>query len=93
MPPIHVRERKQGCQVDVSLPGVKTEDIDLRVHQNTLTVKRHYRKQEHQYSVHQQLRGKNLVTCPPDRVTARDRYTCPPDGCYISAVKSSVTEY
>ncbi len=29
--------------------------------------------------VHQQLRGRNLVTCPPDRVPARGRYTCPPD--------------
>ncbi len=46
--PMNVRETEQGYQVDVSLPGVKPEDIDLTVHQNTLTVRGHYSSQHEQ---------------------------------------------
>ena len=48
MAPMNVHETENGYQVDVSLPGVKPEDIDLTVHQNTLTVKGHYSYQNQQ---------------------------------------------
>ncbi len=37
--PMDVYETEQGYQVRVLLPGVKTEDVDLTVQQNTLTIK------------------------------------------------------
>lgn len=37
-----VYETDQGYQVKVLLPGVKPEDIDLSVHQNSLTIKGQY---------------------------------------------------
>jgi HSP20 family protein len=40
--PMDVYETDQGYEVHVAMPGVKPEDIDLTVHQNTLTVKGHY---------------------------------------------------
>ena len=40
--PMNVHETENGYRVDVSLPGVKPEDIDLTIHQNTLTVKGQY---------------------------------------------------
>ncbi len=46
--PMNVSENDQGYQVEVSLPGVKPEDIDLTVHQNTLSVRGHYHQEKHQ---------------------------------------------
>lgn len=40
--PMDVIENEQGYQVRVALPGVKPEDIELTVHQNTLTVRGEY---------------------------------------------------
>ncbi|HZS76727.1 MAG TPA: Hsp20/alpha crystallin family protein [Ktedonobacteraceae bacterium] len=40
--PIDVLETEQGYSVKVLLPGVKPEDIDLTVRQNTLTIKGQY---------------------------------------------------
>ncbi len=40
--PMDVYETDQGYEVRVALPGVRPEDIDLTVHQNTLAVKGHY---------------------------------------------------
>src|SRR5215831_15377083 len=37
--PIDVLENEQGYQVKVQLPGVKPEDIELTVRQNSLTLK------------------------------------------------------
>jgi HSP20 family protein len=37
--PMDVVENEQGYQVKVQLPGVKPEDIELTVRQNTLTLK------------------------------------------------------
>lgn len=37
--PLDVYETDQGYQVQVLLPGVKPEDVELTVQQNTLTVK------------------------------------------------------
>src|SRR5438067_1957256 len=41
--PMNAFETDQGYQVQVLLPGVKPEDIDLTVQQNTLTIKGQYR--------------------------------------------------
>jgi HSP20 family protein len=41
--PMDVYETEQGYQVHVLLPGVKGEDIDLSVQQNTLTIKGQYK--------------------------------------------------
>ena len=38
-----VLETEQGYQVRVGLPGVKPEDLDLSVQQNTLTIKGQFR--------------------------------------------------
>ena len=40
--PMDVYEDDQGYHMHVSLPGVKPEDIELTVHQNTVTIKGHY---------------------------------------------------
>jgi len=40
--PMNAYETDQGYQVQVLLPGVKPEDIDLTVQQNTLTIKGQY---------------------------------------------------
>jgi HSP20 family protein len=40
--PMDVYETEQGYQVHVLLPGVKADDIDLTVQQNTLTIKGQY---------------------------------------------------
>jgi len=37
--PMNVVENEQGYQVKVQLPGIKPEDIDLTVRQNSLTIK------------------------------------------------------
>jgi HSP20 family protein len=37
--PVNVYETEQGYQVSVLLPGIKPEDLDLTVQQNTLTFK------------------------------------------------------
>ncbi|MBV9708270.1 MAG: Hsp20/alpha crystallin family protein, partial [Chloroflexi bacterium] len=41
--PMDVCETEQGYEVNVSLPGVKPEDIEVTVNQNTLTVRGSYR--------------------------------------------------
>jgi HSP20 family protein len=41
--PMDVYETEQGYQIHVLLPGVKPEDIDLTVQQNTLTIKGQYK--------------------------------------------------
>lgn len=44
-----VCETKNGYEVDVALPGVRPEDIELTVDQNTLTIRGRYSHQnEHQ---------------------------------------------
>lgn len=42
MVPVDVMETDNGYEVDIALPGVKPEDIELTVEQNTLTVKGRY---------------------------------------------------
>ena len=37
--PMDIRETKNGYEVDIALPGVQADDIDLIVDQNTMTVR------------------------------------------------------
>lgn len=47
--PMDVCETENGYEVDVALPGVRPEDIDLTVDQNILTIRGRYSQQnEHQ---------------------------------------------
>ncbi len=49
MVPMDICETQNGYEVDVALPGVRPEDIELTVDQNTLTIRGHYGHQdEHQ---------------------------------------------
>lgn len=49
MVPMDVCETKNGYEVDVALPGVRPEDIELTVDQNTLTIRGQFSQQnEHQ---------------------------------------------
>ena len=49
MAPMDVCETPKGYEVDVALPGVRPEDIELTVDQNTLTIRGRYSQQnEHQ---------------------------------------------
>src|ERR1700753_2986371 len=44
--PMDVREATNGYEVDVALPGVKTEDIELTVDQSSLTIRGHFSHQD-----------------------------------------------
>ena len=49
MAPMDVCETKNGYEVDIALPGVRPEDVELIVDQNTLTIRGQYSQQnEHQ---------------------------------------------
>lgn len=49
MVPTDICETTNGYEVDVALPGVRPEDIEVTVDQNTLTIRGHYGHQnEHQ---------------------------------------------
>ena len=49
MVPMDLCETQNGYELDVSLPGVRPEDIELTVDQSTLTIRGHYSHQnEHQ---------------------------------------------
>lgn len=49
MVPMDLCETQNGYELDVSLPGVRPEDIELTVDQNTLTIRGYYSHQnEHQ---------------------------------------------
>src|SRR6202049_468475 len=45
MAPMDVCETNNGYEVDVALPGVRPEDIELTVDQNTLTIRGRYSQQ------------------------------------------------
>jgi HSP20 family protein len=58
MAPMDVCETENGYEVDVALPGVKPEDIELTVDQNTLTVRGSYSHQnEHENQPQGQTEG------------------------------------
>lgn len=52
--PMNVCETDRGYQVEVAMPGVKPEDIDVAVHQNTLSIKGSYKQQQNQQDQNQQ---------------------------------------
>jgi HSP20 family protein len=58
MAPMDVCETENGYEVDVALPGVRPEDIELMVDQNTLTIRGRYSHQnEHQDQPQGQAQG------------------------------------
>ena len=58
MAPMDVCETENGYEVDVALPGVRPEDIELMVDQNTLMIRGRYSHQnEHQDQPQGQARG------------------------------------
>ncbi len=58
MAPMDVCETENGYEVDVALPGVRPEDIELMVDQNTLTTRGRYSHQnEHQDQPQGQTQG------------------------------------
>jgi HSP20 family protein len=60
---MNVCETDHGYQVEVAMPGVKPEDIDVTVHQNTLSIKGSYKYQQgqpqNQQGQNQQGQGQN----------------------------------
>ncbi|GAC1435206.1 MAG: Hsp20/alpha crystallin family protein [Ktedonobacteraceae bacterium] len=71
MVPMDVCETQNGYEVDVALPGVRPEDIELMVEQNTLTIRGHYSHQnEHQdqpqgqKQTHAQVREESMQAQP-----------------------------
>jgi HSP20 family protein len=56
--PMDVCETNNGYEVDVALPGVRPEDIELRVDQNTLTIRGRFSYQnEHESQPQGQMQG------------------------------------
>ena len=59
MAPMDVCETPNGYEVDIALPGVRSEDIELTVDLNTLTIRGRYSQQEeHQMQGEQHDGGK-----------------------------------
>ncbi|HET7637578.1 MAG TPA: Hsp20/alpha crystallin family protein [Ktedonobacteraceae bacterium] len=58
MAPMDVCETPNGYEVDVALPGVRPEDIELTIDQNSLTIRGRYSHQEeHQSQPQSQMQG------------------------------------
>jgi HSP20 family protein len=65
MAPMDVCETKNGYEVDVALPGVRPEDIELTVDQNTLTIRGRYSHQnEHASQPQGQMQGQQQQSPP-----------------------------
>ena len=68
MAPMDVCETKNGYEVDVALPGVRPEDIELTVDQNTLTIRGRYSHQnEHQNQPEGQAQGQQQTQGEPSQ--------------------------
>ena len=52
--PMDVCETNNGYEVDVALPGVRPEDVELTIDQNTLTIRGHFSQQNDQGNQAQQ---------------------------------------
>src|SRR5438309_8790343 len=66
--PMDVCETDNGYEVDVALPGVRPEDIELTVDQNTLTVRGRYSHQnEHQKQPEGQAQGQQQMQGEPSQ--------------------------
>ncbi|GCE48324.1 HSP20 family protein [Thermosporothrix hazakensis] len=61
--PMDVYEDEHGYKVSISLPGVRPEDIDVTVHQNTLNIKGEYKHEiePEQQQAQEKPRGNWLV--------------------------------
>src|SRR6266849_4248489 len=58
MAPMDVCETNNGYEVDVALPGVRPEDIELTVDQNTLTIRGRFSHQnDHENQPQGQMEG------------------------------------
>jgi HSP20 family protein len=56
--PMDVCETPNGYEVDIALPGVRPEDVDITVDQNTLTIRGRYSYQnEHEKQPERQMQG------------------------------------
>ena|SRR6202162_3996201 len=65
MAPMDVCETKNGYEVDVALPGVRPEDIEMTVDQNTLTIRGRYSHQnEHENQPQGQMQGQQQQSPP-----------------------------
>ena len=65
MAPMDVCETNNGYEVDVALPGVRPEDIELTVDQNTLTIRGRYSHQnEHENQPQGQTQGQQQQSQP-----------------------------
>src|SRR6266404_1520820 len=68
MAPMDVCETNNGYEVDVALPGVRPEDIELTVDQNTLTIRGRYSHQnEHENQPQGQMQGGGQQTQQPQQ--------------------------
>ena len=71
--PMDICETQQGYQVDVALPGVRPEEIDLVVDQNTLTIRGQYSHQNEHHNQGQQQgqtgQGQQQATRQPEQQT------------------------
>ncbi|TMD57694.1 MAG: Hsp20/alpha crystallin family protein [Chloroflexi bacterium] len=69
--PMDVCETNNGYEVDVALPGVRPEDVEITVDQNTLTVRGRYSHQnDHEHQPQGQTQGQQQQTQPQSQ---RDR--------------------
>jgi len=74
MAPMDVCETPNGYEVDVALPGVRPEDIELTVDQNTLTIRGHYSHQdEHQNQPQSQSQAERHNGGPPEQQSQQGR--------------------
>src|SRR2546429_4919302 len=61
--PMDVCETNNGYEVDVALPGVRPEDVEITVDQNTLTVRGRYSHQnDHEHQPQGQTQGQQQQT-------------------------------
>jgi HSP20 family protein len=68
MAPVDVCETHNGYEVDVALPGVRPEDVELTVDQNTLTIRGRYSHQnEHENQPQGQMQGGGQQTQQPQQ--------------------------
>jgi HSP20 family protein len=74
MAPMDICETSNGYEVDVALPGVRPEDIELTVDQNTLTIRGRFSHQnEHENQPQGQTQGQQQDAGQQTQQTQRGR--------------------
>src|SRR5947209_20568107 len=58
--PMNLTENEKGFEVRVQVPGLKPEDIEVTVQENTLTVKGHYQNSRQQQGEEKQGRVREM---------------------------------